>query len=93
MAPVQPPAAGSAVFDRAGHFVGLIGPMAKEPRRFAGVVPLMTHPLIALPRVLAFAAIAGTLPPAGQEGTDKPRSLGEIVSASRASLLGIECGK
>ena len=94
MAPVQPPAAGSAVFDRSGRLAGLIGRSAKAPRRFAGVAPLMTHPVISLVRLLQFLGPVGTLAPAksGAE-SDKPRSAGEIMQAVRASLVAVECPK
>ena len=94
MAPVQPPAAGSAVFDRSGRLAGLIGRSSKAPRRFAGVVPLMTHPVISLPRLLQFSGVAGVLPSAkAGADDDKPRSAGEIVQAVRASLVAVECPK
>jgi Trypsin-like peptidase domain len=92
MAPVQPPAAGSAVFDRSGRLAGLVGRSAREPRRFAGVVPLMTHPVISLPRLLQFSGIAAPLPPAKTGAqSDMPRSAGEIVQAVRASLVAVAC--
>ena len=95
LAPVQPPAAGSAVFDRSGRLAGLIGASGKAPRRFAGVVPMMTHPLIGLPALLKFSGIAGTASPAVAQGAEtvRPRTAGEIISAAKPSLIGVECAK
>ena len=91
-APLQPPAAGSAVFDRAGQLAGVIGREPREPRRFAGIVPLATHPVIPLRRLLQVSAIAGAVPPkADAADAEKPRSVGDIISSARISLIAIDC--
>ena len=90
LAPVQAPAAGSAVFDQLGRLVGIIGRSAKEPRRYAGVTPITSHAVIALPNLLRLAAVA---PPPARASDAKAHTTGEIINSARASLLGVECGK
>ena len=58
-APLQAPATGAVVFDRAGAFVGLVAAVPQMPRAVAGIVPRSTYPIVAATALAGFLGNAG----------------------------------
>ena len=79
-------ASGGPVFDRSGALVGLIAPIAGEPKRVGSVALASPHPLIAPDALRAFL---GASEPAS-EGT-AALSAGDIAARERKALVPVFC--
>jgi hypothetical protein len=88
IAPLAREAAGSAVFDRHGGFIGVIAAPDGKPRLVAGLVPAPSHRIVPA-SALAKAAGAAEQPAPGGAA----QSAGAIAAAARASLVAVECAK
>lgn len=82
-APLHREAGGSVVFDRSGRLIGLIGQPRPGPRLVAGIVPSVSHPLL---------AAAGILPPGGTAAA-APLTAGALYARLAPSLLPVTCGQ
>jgi Putative peptidoglycan binding domain len=88
VAAVDKSAGGGPVFDRRGALVGLVAPIASEPKRVAGVALAGPHALIAPDALRAFL---GSGEPAS-EGTAS-LSAGDIAARERKALVAVFCQK
>lgn len=88
-APLQRGAAGAAVFDRAGAFVGLVAAVAAEPRVVAGVMPQASWPLV--PAAAVFAMVRQ--PPAPAGAAMAPLTAGAVAAAQRGRVVAVDCGR
>jgi hypothetical protein len=88
IAAVNRSAGGGPAFDRNGALVGLMAPIADEPRRVAGVALAAPHALIAPEAVRAFLG-GGESAPAGAAAL----SAGDIAARERQSLVAVFCLK
>jgi peptidoglycan hydrolase-like protein with peptidoglycan-binding domain len=88
VASVETSAGGGPVFDRQGALVGLVAPIAEEPKRVAGVALAAPHPIIAPEAIRAFLG-AGESAPEGAVTL----SAGDIAARERQALLAVYCGK
>ncbi len=79
MAPLQPGAAGSPVFDRSGRLALIVTADPARTFMVAGILPERAH---------AAARVEGGAAPAGP-----PLSTGAIVAARQGALVRIECGR
>ncbi len=87
-AAVDKGASGGPVFDRSGALVGLVAPIAGEPKRVAGLALAGPHALIASDAVRAFL---GGSEPASESAT--PLSAGDIAARERKALVAVFCQK
>ena len=85
-AAVDKGASGGPVFDRSGALVGLVVPIAGEPKRVGSVALASPHPLIAPDALRAFL---GASEPAS-EGTPS-LSAGDIAARERKALVAVFC--
>jgi len=85
-AAVDKGASGGPVFDRSGALVGLVAPIAGEPKRVGSVALASPHPLIAPDALRAFL---GAGEPAS-EGTPS-LSAGDIAARERKALVAVFC--
>jgi peptidoglycan hydrolase-like protein with peptidoglycan-binding domain len=85
-AAVDKGASGGPVFDRRGALVGLVAPIAGEPKRVGSVALAYPHPLIAPDALRAFL---GASEPAS-EGT-AALSAGDIAARERKALVAVFC--
>jgi hypothetical protein len=85
-AAVDKGASGGPVFDRRGALVGLVAPIAGEPKRVGGVALASPHPLITPEALRAFL---GASEPAS-EGTAS-LSAGDIAARERKALVAVFC--
>jgi hypothetical protein len=81
-------ASGGPVFDRSGALVGLVAPIAGEPKRVAGLALAAPHAMIAPEAVRAF--LGGGEPASGSAA---PLSAGDIAAREREALVAIFCQK
>jgi Putative peptidoglycan binding domain len=88
VASVETSAGGGPVFDRQGALVGLVAPIAEEPKRVAGVALAAPHAIIAPEAIRAFLG-AGESAPEGAVAL----SAGDIAARERQALLAVYCGK
>jgi peptidoglycan hydrolase-like protein with peptidoglycan-binding domain len=88
IAAVDKSTSGGPVFDRRGALVGLVAPIADEPRRVAGVALAAPHALIAPEAVRAFL---GGGEPASESAA--PLSAGDIAARERHVLVAVFCQK
>ena len=88
IAAVDKSTSGGPVFDRRGALVGLVAPIADEPRRVAGVALAAPHTLIAPEAVRAFL---GGGEPASESAA--PLSSGDIAARERHVLVAVFCQK
>jgi hypothetical protein len=88
VAAVETSAGGGPVFDRRGALVGLIAPIAEEPKRVAGVALAAPHAVIAPAAIRAFLG-ASESAPAGAAAL----SAGDIAAHEKDMLLAVYCGK
>jgi peptidoglycan hydrolase-like protein with peptidoglycan-binding domain len=88
VAAVETSGGGGPVFDRRGALVGLVAPIAMEPKRVAGVALAAPHAIIAPETVRSFLG-AGDPAPAGAETL----SAGDIAAREKAALLAVYCEK
>jgi Putative peptidoglycan binding domain len=85
-AAVDKGASGGPVFDRSGALVGLVAPIAGEPKRLGSVALASPHPLIAPDALRAFL---GTSEPASKEAGSL--SAGDIAAHERKALVAVFC--
>jgi peptidoglycan hydrolase-like protein with peptidoglycan-binding domain len=86
IAAVDKSTSGGPVFDRRGALVGLVAPIADEPKRVAGVALAAPHALIAPEAVRAF--LGGGEPASGSAA---PLSAGDIAARERHALVAVFC--
>ncbi len=87
-AAVDKGASGGPVFDRSGALVGLVAPIAGEPKRVAGLALAAPHALIGPDAVRAF--LGGSEPASGSAA---PLSAGDIAAREKKSLVAVFCQK
>jgi hypothetical protein len=85
-AAVDKGASGGPVFDRRGALVGLVAPIAGEPRRVAGLALAAPHMLIAPDALRAFL---GASEPASEGAVSL--SAGNIAARERKALVAVFC--
>ena len=85
-AAVDKGASGGPVFDRSGALVGLVVPIAGEPKRVGSVALASPHPLIAPDALRAFL---GAGEPASKEAGSL--SAGDIAARERKALVAVFC--
>ena len=87
-AAVSKSAGGGPAFDRRGALVGLVAPIANEPRRVAGVALAAPHALIAPEAVRAFVG-------GGESASESaaPLTAGDIAAREGHALLAVFCQK
>ena len=85
-AAVDKGASGGPVFDRSGALVGLVAPIAGEPKRVGSVALASPHPLIAPDALRAFLG-------AGEPASEGAASLsaGDIAARERKALVAVFC--
>ena len=88
IASVETSAGGGPVFDRRGALVGLIAPIAGDPKRVAGVALAAPHPIIASGAVRAFLG-EGESAAADAAGL----SAGDIAAREKEALVAVFCQK
>ena len=88
IAAVGKSAGGGPAFDRSGALVGVVAPLASEPKRVGGVALAAPHALIAPEAVRAFLG-GGEPAPAGAAAL----SAGEIAARERHALVAVFCRK
>ena len=81
-------AGGGPVFDRSGALVGLVAPIAGEPKRVGSVALASPHPLIASNALRAFL---GASEPASEGAA--ALSAGDIAAREKKALLAVFCQK
>jgi peptidoglycan hydrolase-like protein with peptidoglycan-binding domain len=81
-------AGGAPAFDRTGALVGLVAPIAGEPKRVGGVALASPHPLIAPDALRAFLGDAQ----ASSEGAAS-LSAGDIANREKKALVAVFCQK
>ena len=81
-------ASGEPVFDRSGALVGLVAPIAGEPKRVGGVALASQHPLIAPDELRAFLGES----PSASEGAS-PLSAGDIAAREKEAVVAVFCQK
>jgi peptidoglycan hydrolase-like protein with peptidoglycan-binding domain len=86
IAAVDKSTSGGPVFDRRGALVGLVAPIADEPKRVAGIALAAPHALIAPEAVRAFL---GGGEPASESAA--PLSAGDIAARERQALVAVFC--
>ena len=87
-AAVDKGASGGPVFDRSGALVGLVAPIADEPKRVGSVALASPHALIAPEALRAFL---GDSEPASEEAASL--SAGDIAARERKALVAVFCQK
>lgn len=88
-AALQPGASGAPVLDANRAMVGVVGPVASDQRRIAGVVPLSSHRVIPIGDVLkAFPEIV----PNGEHAPADRTSAADAVASLRSALVPVMCG-
>jgi hypothetical protein len=85
-AAVNKGASGGPVFDRRGALVGLVAPIAGEPKSVGSVALASPHPLIAPEAIRAFL---GDGEPASEEAASL--SAGDIAARERKALVAVFC--
>jgi peptidoglycan hydrolase-like protein with peptidoglycan-binding domain len=85
-AAVDKGASGGPVFDRSGALVGLVAPIAGEPKRVAGLALAAPHALIAPDALRAFL---GASEPASEQAASL--SAGDIAARERKALVAVFC--
>jgi len=85
-AAVDKGASGGPVFDRRGALVGLVAPIAGDPKRVAGLALAAPHPLIAPDALRTFL---GASEPASEGAASL--SAGDIAARERKALVAVFC--
>ena len=85
-AAVDKGASGGPVFDRRGALVGLVAPIAGEPKRVAGLALAAPHALIAPEALRAFLGLSE---PASEGAASL--SAGNIAARERKALVAVFC--
>ena len=81
-------AGGAPAFGRTGALVGLVAPIAGEPKRVGGVALAGPHALIAQDALRAFL---GVDEPSSEQGA--PLSAGDIAAREKKALVAVFCQK
>jgi peptidoglycan hydrolase-like protein with peptidoglycan-binding domain len=81
-------AGGAPAFDRSGALVGLVAPIAGEPKRVAGVALAGPHALITQDALRAFLGDAQSSSDSGAQ-----LSAGDIAARERTALVAVFCQK
>jgi hypothetical protein len=81
-------AGGAPAFDRTGTLVGLVAPIASEPKRVAGVALAGPHALITQNALRAFLGVDES---ASERGA--PLSAGDIAAREKTALVAVFCQK
>ena len=87
-AAVEKNAGGGPVFDRSGGLIGLLAPIAEEPKRVAGVALAAPHRIVGPDALSAFLKLDVAAPTAGA-----PLSAGDIAAREKGALLAVFCQK
>jgi hypothetical protein len=87
-AAVDKGASGGPVFNRSGALVGLVAPIAGEPKRIGGVVLASQHPLIAPDALRAFLGVNES---SSEQGASL--SAGDIAAREKKALIAVFCQK
>jgi peptidoglycan hydrolase-like protein with peptidoglycan-binding domain len=87
-AAVDKGASGGPVFDRSGALVGLVAPIAGEPKRVAGLALAAPHALIGSDAVHAFLGAGDPT-----SGSGAPLSAGDIAAREKKALVAVFCQK
>ncbi|HZZ61297.1 MAG TPA: peptidoglycan-binding domain-containing protein [Roseiarcus sp.] len=87
VASLEKSASGAPAFDRSGGLVGLVAPIAEEPKRVAGVALAAPHALIEPQAIGAFLG-GGELQP---ERSSPPLSAGAIAARQKGTVLAVFC--
>jgi peptidoglycan hydrolase-like protein with peptidoglycan-binding domain len=87
-AAVNTSASSGPVFDRSGALVGLVAPMAGEPKHVGTVALASSHPLIAAETLRAFL---GDSEPESEEAASL--SAGDIAAREKKGLVAVFCQK
>jgi hypothetical protein len=87
-AAVDKGASGGPVFDRSGALVGLVAPIAGEPKRVAGLALAAPHALIGSDAVRAFLGAGDPT-----SGSGAPLSAGDIAAREKKALVAVFCQK
>jgi peptidoglycan hydrolase-like protein with peptidoglycan-binding domain len=88
VASIDASAGGGPVFDRRGALIGLIAPIAEEPKRVAGVALAAPHAIIAPDAIRAFLGASESAPAGGAA-----LSAGDIAARERGALAAVFCQK
>ncbi len=88
VAAVETSGSGGPVFDRRGSLVGLIAPIAGEPKRVAGVTLAASHAIIAPNVIRAFLGTSESGPPGPAD-----LSAGDIAAREKEALVAVFCQK
>ena len=83
-APLQPGAAGAAVFARSGALVGLVGDLASSPGQIAGIAPPADYSMVTAADFSAFVT-------AGEARRVESYSAGGLAAAYAAAAIPIFC--
>lgn len=86
-APLHAEGGGSLALDRSGNLIGLVQSPRQSPRLIAGIVPAISHGLVAGAEL---ATVAGLSP---APAATAPLSAGAIAARVAPSLVAIECGQ
>jgi hypothetical protein len=86
VASVETSGGGGPVFDRRGALVGLIAPIAGEPKRVAGVALAAPHVVIARDAILAFLGASESEPVGAAD-----LSAGDIAAREKEALVAVFC--
>jgi Putative peptidoglycan binding domain len=81
-------AGGAPAFDRTGALVGLVAPIAGEPKRVGDVALAAPHSLIASEALRAFIGVDES---ASEQGA--PLSAGDIAAREKTALVAVFCQK
>jgi hypothetical protein len=86
IAAVDKGAGGGPAFDRSGALVGLLAPIADDPKRVAGLALAAPHALIAFDAVRAFVG-------GGEHAAEgaTPLSAGDIAAREKKALVAVFC--
>ncbi len=79
---------GAPAFDQSGGLVGMVAPVADEPKRVGGVPLAEPHALIAAEAIGAFLG-GGALVPIAEPA---PLTAGEIAARQARSVMAVTCG-
>ena len=82
-------ASGAPVFDRRGALVGVVAPIAEEPKRVNGVALAAPHALIGPEPLRSFLGAVATASPADAASV----SAGDVAAREKGALLAVVCEK
>ncbi len=88
MAAVEKSGSGGPVFDRRGGLIGLVAPIADEPKRVAGVALAAWRPIVGPDPLSAFLGASEA-----DSAASAPLSAGDIAAREKEALLAVFCQK